>query len=172
MIPFWLFLVVVLPVVAWAATVTMFLFVRNPLPFPDWGHCCFGVADERAATIVAGLCSELAGLKERFTFSPGPTNQTLMWDNTTVFIWFERHLGLPPNARSLVVKNPRRAANEAARILRESNYTATVHEGLVPDLDGKIFLIESDAFNGWALLFRLGNTSLGRPPKKRKLLKG
>lgn len=78
----WLFWIVL----AWAILATVFAFYRNPLPAPDRGHRCFAVRNERAARAVVGVIGRYVGLGERFTFDPGSTHQTLLWDNTTVII--------------------------------------------------------------------------------------
>jgi len=156
--------------VIYAGFTTYALFEKNPLPFPDRGHSCFAVPDERAARVVLTIFSEIGGLDERFTFEPLPTHQMLMWDNTTVLIWHdELKDGMAANGRSLVVQNPTTAAHAAANILKQAGYTATIHENLIPDAGDKLVIIESDAFVDWVLVFRKHILKMGSPPNKRKL---
>jgi hypothetical protein len=164
MIPVWLFGIVL----AWALAVTIFWLVRNPLPFPDRGHRCFAVADEKAAGVVLKILS-FVGLPERFTFHPGPTHQTVLWDNTTVIIRHDQEIkdkGLPPNALSVVVPDPRAYANEAALMLIKAGFTATVHADVLPEVAAKFVMVTSDAFDHWGLAFRRHVLVMGPPPKK------
>lgn len=166
---FWLFAIVLV----WAITVTIFCFFRNPLPFPDRGHRCFAVPNENAAKVVVSILGKLAGLPERFTFDPGPTHQTLLWDNTTVIIYHDqtiREQVLAPNGLSVVVSNPIASAYEAATMLERVGFTATVKENVIPEVGDKFVLLESNAFNGWVLAFRRHVLIMGKPSSKRELL--
>ena len=168
MVPAWIFLVVVL----WALGVTIFLFVRNPLPFPDRGHRCFAVPNEETARVVVGILAQFGNLPERFTFSPGPTHQALLWDNTTVVIWHDKtaeERGFPSNGISVVTSNPTWAADRAAAILRKRGYSAKIVKDHMPEVGGKLVVLASDAFDGWVLVFRKHILAMGQPPKKRKL---
>lgn len=166
---FWLFAIVLV----WAITVTIFCFFRNPLPFPGRGHRCFAVPNENAAKVVVSILGKLAGLPERFTFDPGPTHQTLLWDNTTVIIYHDqtiREQVLAPNGLSVVVSNPIASAYEAATMLERVGFTATVKENVIPEVGDKFVLLESNAFNGWVLAFRRHVLIMGKPSSKRELL--
>lgn len=152
---------------------TIFLFVRNPLPFPDRGHRCFAVPNERAARVVAEILEKIAGLGERFTFDPGPTHQTLLWDNTTVIIHHDRtvrDMGLPPNGLSVVVKNPKASAREAMAMLEQAGFWARIREDLMLEVGDKFVLLTSNAFDGWVLAFRRHILMMGKPPNQRKLI--
>lgn len=166
----WSFLIVCV----YATVITIFCFVRNPLPFPDRGHRCFAVPSEKAAKTVVRILGNL-GLPERFTFDAGPTHQTLLWDNTTVIISHSHdptseEAKLPPNGLSVVVSNPKERAREAAAMLTQAGFTATVRENVIPEAGDKFALLESNAFNGWVLVFRRHLVVMGKPPNQRKLL--
>ena len=174
-VPLWLFLIVLI----WAVAVTIFCFVRNPLPFPDRGHRCFAAAGEQpverehAARTIVTILGKLAGLSERFTFDPGPTHQTLLWDNTTVIISHDgdiRAQGLAPNALSVVVSDPKASAREAATMLKQAGFTADIKEDIMPEIGDKFVLLASNAFDGWVLAFRRHILAMGKPPNQRKLL--
>lgn len=158
-------------ILVWAVTVTFFCFVWNPLPFPDRGHRCFVVPNEQAARTVVTILGELGGLPERFTFDAGPTHQTLLWDNTTVIMSFDPSAHDQGNAISVVVTDPRESAVAAAAILKQAGFTANIKYGVAPELGDKLVLLESNACNGWALVFRRHILSMGSPPNQRKLLK-
>lgn len=169
-VPLWLFAIALV----WAVAVTIFCFVRNPLPFPDRGHRCFAVPNEQAAKVVATILGKLAGLTERFTFDPGPTHQTLLWDNTTVIIQHDddiREQGLAPNGLSVVVSNPKASAREAAAMLKQAGFSADIKDNIMPEVGDKFVLLTSNAFDGWILAFRRHILAMGRPPSQRKLLK-
>ena len=168
-IPVWLFLIVLI----WTVAVTIFCFVRNPLPFPDRGHRCFAVPNEHAAKIVVTILGKLAGLPERFTFDPGPTHQTLLWDNTTVIIYHDpttRKQRLPPNGFSVVVSDPKASAREAAAMLQQAGFSTDVMDHIVPEVGDKFVLLTSNAFDGWVMAFRRHILVMGKPPNQRKLL--
>ena len=168
-VPFWMFAVVLL----WAIAVMVFCFFRNPLPFHDRGHRCFAVPNERAAKVVVTILGKIAGLPERFTFAPGSTCQTLLWDNMTVIIRHEgdvRGQGLAPNGLSVVVSNPKASAQEAAAMLKRAGFAATIKDDVIPEADDKFVLLASDAFDGWVLAFRRHVLAMGEPPNRRKLL--
>ncbi|MBM2817628.1 MAG: hypothetical protein HW401_218 [Parcubacteria group bacterium] len=166
----WLFVVASV----WAITVTVFCFYRNPLPFPDRGHRCFAVPDEKAAKVVAGILDKIGDLPERFTFDSGPTHQTLLWDNTTVIIHHDKTVigqDLPPNGLSVVVSNPKDSAEKTAAILKQAGFTAIIKDNIMPEMGDKFVLLTSNAFDGWILAFRRHILVLGNPPNKRKLIK-
>ena len=167
-VPLWLFAIVV----AWAVAVTIFCFVRNPLPFPDRGHRCFAVPNEQAARVVVAILGKLAGLPERFTFDPGPTHQTLLWDNTTVIIHHDKDSESrpAPNGLSVVANDPKASVREAAAMLKQAGFTATIRDDVMPEVGDKLVLLESDAFDGWVLVFRRHILAMGKPPNQRKLL--
>lgn len=153
-------------VTIWAITMTIFCFYRNPLPFPDKGHRCFAVPDENAAKILLKILDEV-GLKELFTFDAGSTHQTLLSDNTTVII---RHNGCPlpePNGFSVVVEDPQQSGLKAADILEEAGFSTKADHML--GMEGKIFILESDAFEGWVLVFRKHILKMGKISNKRRL---
>ncbi len=168
-IPLWMFLVALI----WASVVTVFCFIRNPLPFPDRGHRCFAVPTENAAKVVVAILDKIAGLPERFSFDPGPTHQTLLWDNTTVIIYYDQVIheqGIAQNGLSVVVRNPRASALEAANILKKKGFTANLMSDIMPEVgDNKFMLLSSDAFDGWVLAFRRHILAMGKPPNQRKL---
>lgn len=169
---FWLFICALSVILIWAVVVTVFCFVRNPLPFPDRGHRCFAVPNEQSAKTVVKILDNLAKLPERFTFDVGPTHQTLLWDNTTVIIYHDEIIhsqGLPPNGLSVVVSNPKKSAQEAAMILRQAGFTAIIKDDVMPEVGDKFVLLSSNAFDGWILAFRRHILKMGKPPNKRKL---
>ncbi|KKS45027.1 MAG: hypothetical protein UV08_C0011G0025 [Parcubacteria group bacterium GW2011_GWA2_42_18] len=162
-------------VLIWAITVTLFLFVRNPLPFPDRGHRCFAVPNEQAAKVVVTILGKLAGLPERFSFDTGPAHQTLLCDNTTVIIYYDQYdhpalkLGLLPNIFSVVVSNPKASAREAVAMLERAGFTADIKYDVLPEVGDKFVMITSNAFN-FTMVFRRHILAMGKPPNKRKLL--
>lgn len=153
----------------WAVTVTVFLFWRNPLPLPDRGHRCFSVASQKAAKAVVQVLGEIGGLPERFTFDVGPTQQTLLWDNTTVIILVKDDVlkrKISCNALSVAVADPRVSARKTALLLRRRGFTATIDE---TQADLGLVLLSSDAFDHWSMVFRRGILAMGTV-KTRKLL--
>lgn len=157
----------------WAGLITLFCFVRNPLPFPDRGHRCFAVAGEKVTKVVVGIMKR-AGLPERFTFDAGPTTQTLLWDNTTVIMQHDNNVlkkGLPQNAISVNVKNPTESAEKAKEDFEREGFDCKIHHNIIPEADEKFVLLEvNEALVGWVLAFRRNVLSMPKLQNKRKLL--
>ena len=156
----------------WAIVVTIML-VRNPLPLPDRGHRAYSLPSEAARRTVLTLLARF-GLKERFTFDAGPTHQTLMQDGLTVLNHLESPdpdiAKLPGSAISLPVKDPRKAAGHAIELLRAAHFTASLKE-ITQDLpQNHLVVLESDAFDGWVLVFR--RHLLKMPAVKRRRVSG
>ncbi len=152
-------------------------WVDNPLPIPDRGHRAFGVADEHAAITVARVLEETSDLREKFTFDPGPTHQTLMSDGYTVIMRLDSELrdaGMTGNAISRAVESPLLAARAAAKMLGEAGYTAEVlpQEGMGHTADGypRLVVVRSNAFDHWELVYRRHVLAMGGMPEKRSIL--
>jgi hypothetical protein len=142
----------------WAIAATAMHF-RNPLPFPDHGHRAYGVPDERARKAVVKMLEEVTPLRERFTFDSGATHQTLMWDGFTVIHYLDSDIqkarDLTGNGLSVAVDDPQASAKRAVELLQAEGYKAAIIEGINYDLpENSLVPVESDAFNGWALVFR------------------
>jgi hypothetical protein len=155
----------------WAAAATVMLF-RNPLPFPDHGHRIFGVPDEQARKAVVKVLQEVTPLRERFTFDSGATHQTLMWDGFTVINYLDADIQRTRNiggtGLSVPVDDPELSAKRAVELLRAEGYKADVIEGIDYDLPpNSLVPVESNAFNGWALVFRRSLVNMPYP-KVRK----
>lgn len=154
----------------WAAVSTILHF-RNPLPIPDKGHRAFGVPDDRARKTVVKVLQEVSHLSEQFTFDSGATHQTLMWDGFTVIHYLDPEIrkarNLTGSGLSVPVKDPERSARKAVELLRSEGYTASLIEGIDYDLPpNHLVPIESDAFNGWALVFRRPLIKMPFPKKR------
>lgn len=151
----------------WAVAATIMHF-RNPLPFPDHGHRVFGVPDERTRQVVVKVLQEVTPLRERFTFDSGATHQTLMWDGFTVIHYMDSDIQkartLSGNGLSVPVDDPELSAKRAVELLRAEGYRADIIEGINYDLPpNSLVPVESDAFNGWALVFRRSLINMPRP---------
>ena len=151
----------------WAIGATVMHF-RNPLPFPDHGHRAYGVPDERARKAVVEVLQEVTPLRERFTFDSGATHQTLMWDGFTVIHYLdpeiEKSRNLTGNGLSVPVDDPESSAKRAVELLRAKGYKADIIEGINFGLPPNYLVpVESDAFNGWALVFRRSMIKMERP---------
>lgn len=169
-VPMWLFLTT-----AFIGGVAILLHFSNPVAFLFQGHNCWAVKNEDAAKAVGTIFSELLGLKEKFTFDPGTTHQTLFEDGRTVLISHDNSMNgikLPPNGRSFPVKDPNAVAQQAATILKRAGFTAEVITNHIPELeDNKFVIVTSNAFDGWILGLRRPLYAMGEKPELRKLLK-
>lgn len=67
------------------------------------------------------------------------------------------------NALSIVTRHPRASAREAAAMLHQQGFSATVMENVDPAVGNKLVLLISDAFEGWGLVFRRHLLRMGRP---------
>lgn len=168
-IPLWIFAVVF----GYAVVITIFCFYRNPLPFPDNGHRLFAVVNEEAAKAVVTIMDIVGGLPERFTFDPGTTHQTVLWDNTTVIIYHDEDMkkkGLPLDGISIEVDNPELRSRQAKEILENNGFKCDIHRNILPEAKDKFVMITSDAFfPDRGLGLRRHILKMGKPPGKRKL---
>ncbi|SRR6266404_3669118 len=142
----------------WAVAATL-MHICNPLPFPDHGHRAYGVPDEKARAAVVRVLQQVTPLRERFTFDSGATHQTLMWDGFTVIHYLDSDIqkarNLTGNGLSVAVDDPLGSAKRAVELLKADGYQADIIEGINYDLPaGDLVPVESNAFNGWALVFR------------------
>lgn len=160
----------------WAVVMTA-LYISTRPPLRDRGHRCFAVAGKNAARraaaarVIVGILGK-HGLGEKFTFSPGGTTQTLLADGGTVIIQHDDTLArevLPPNAISVVTKDPLGAAHAAAQRLRSVGFTAMVMGNVLPEAGDKFVFVISDAFQGWGLAFRRHVFAMGKPPRMGRL---
>jgi hypothetical protein len=171
MIPLWVFLCVTIPLVAVVVALIYLHFVRNPLPFPDWGNAIF-VCPERSArqTVIAVLesngitpdkriDSELALralFMNRFRFVLNVTEPT-EWER----------LGKPVAALAIVTDNPDKAAHKAVEILQHAGYQATAFYD--PDKSvpaHSMAFVSSTAHPGWLLVFRRHFIKMGKMPAR------
>lgn len=169
-IPLWIFIIIL----GYATMISIFLFYRNPLPFPDRGHRHFAVINEKAVEATVVIMDRIGGLPERFTFDPVPTHITLLWDNSTAIIRHDsiiKEKGLPPNGISIPVDNPVLKAKEVVEILQDFGFKTKVHYDVLPETKDKFVMITSDAFDGWNLALRKHILKMGHPPNKRILFK-
>jgi hypothetical protein len=82
-----------------------------------------------------------------------------MWDGFTVIHYLDSDIqkarNLTGNGLSVAVDNPLSSAKRAVELLKNEGYQAAIIEGINYDLpDGYLVPVESNAFNGWALVFR------------------
>lgn len=160
----------------WALFITcwfgIYLFVtKGPIPFTEDGHCSYDVPDQRAAVNLLKVF-RLAGLTEEFTFDSGPTHQCVLSDGKTVLHWLdrsERDAGGNANARSLVVDDPRDAAETAVTTLRLAGYTAQMREPAMELGANKLVLVNTNALTSGCLVFRRHVLNLGKPPNQRRI---
>jgi hypothetical protein len=158
----------------WAVVVTVLFFYRNPLPFPDRGHRVFGVPDEEARRVVVDLLQRVSALKPRWTFDSGEVHQTLMWDGLTSIHYLDPAVQQSRNilgtGLSVPTNDPARSASEAVSFLKQSGYEARVIEGINLDLPpNHLIPVESNAFNGWNLVFRRPLYKMPFPKIRTKL---
>lgn len=151
--------IVLIAISLWALVITVMFFYRNPLPFPDRGHRIFGVPNEKARHDVVNLLREVSSLRARWTFDSGEVHQTLMWDGLTSIHYLDsetqRDRNLLGTGLSVPTSDPQAAATQAVEFLRREGYEAKIIEGMNLDLPpNHLVPIESNAFNGWNLVFR------------------
>ena len=153
--------------VVYSVVVTYFWLKGCPIPVVDKGHRAFAVETEKAAVTIARIIRATTGMEEQFTFDAEPTVQTLIGNDIVLM----RHLVKTdaPNGLSLVVKDPSAAALLAVQQLHAAGFIATMTEGFIPSLGKKLVVVNSEAFLGWALVFRNHALKLGKPPNRRMI---
>lgn len=156
-------------VVVYAIMVTVFFFYRNPLPFPDRGHRCFAVPNEKAAKAVVEILGKIGSLHEKFTFDVGSFGHTVMADNATVIIW-DKNQELLKNGFSIVSDDPKRDASKVIDMLNKEGFTGVI-KNILPEMGDKFVFIESNVLNNSLLILRRHVLVLGKPPNQRKISK-
>ena len=159
-----LFLIWATLATVWAVVATL-IIVRNPFPFPDRGHRVFGVKDEATRAVVVKLIETLSGKKSLYTFDSGDIHQTVLADGYTSIHYIDHK---PPNlsacAVSLAVKNPSVSAQAAIHFLHSEGFAAKIVETVETNLPPNCLVpVESDAFDGWVLVFRRPLLKMPRP---------
>jgi hypothetical protein len=170
-VPLWSLLIAIVIAVVLAGI----LIKKTIFPFSDQGHRCFAAKNEKAATVIATILSDLCGLNEKFTFDVGPTHQTLMDDGKTVIITHDKPkdgIQFPPDGLTGLTNNPRATAQKAAEMLKANGFTAMIVDNHMPDVeDNKFIFIVTDALLVSILGFRRHLMAMGEAPPQRKLLK-
>lgn len=138
------------------------MWLRILPPIPDPGHRLFGVESERAAAVLLDVLKQF-GQYPTFAFSSGHAHQIVMADQRTVIAWFDVEVAsLPHNAISLATSDPMEAAAQTLAKLEKAGFSTAMHR--IPIGDGRpLALIESDALDGNALVFRQPWYKLRRP---------
>ncbi|HSJ24580.1 MAG TPA: hypothetical protein VK929_07935 [Longimicrobiales bacterium] len=138
---------------------------RNPLPFPDRGYQVFTATGPEAMDALAELL-RAHGNPPRFRADSDRIRRSIFWDGTIVNEVDDavrQQLGLPAAAIGLVVRDPVASAVDAARLLRERGFTATVIEGAEPGLP--ITFVSTDALAGSIIVFRKHSLRMGQRPR-------
>jgi|GEM_PF-2555894 len=158
-------LIVVLLVLTtlWAVVSTTMLF-WNPTGFPDKGHRLLGVTSDAARSDVAQLFGR-CGFKPSVSYMlcSGPdeeevfSRQTLLCDGMTVVHSVPDSAfkyGVKPNGASIPTRDPRKSAEEAVVFLRKRGHKAEI---VVPPCgpENVFVFVNSSAFDGWSLTYRL-----------------
>ncbi|MCC6290636.1 hypothetical protein IT398_01025 [Candidatus Nomurabacteria bacterium] len=147
-------------------------FCRNKIPIIDWGHRCFVVPNERATKVLLALLKPL-GLRENFTFSPGKTNQTVLNDGTTVFVWFDESVPIElqkKNGISIVTKNPQAEALRWGKELQARGYCCVIRDDVFPPKwSNKVVVLETNALVNSVIVFRRHSLDMGGRPGLRKI---
>lgn len=148
----------------WAISIT-FLFFYNPFPFPDRGHRVFGVKDEQTRFAVVNIIEKVTGKKSRYTFDSGNIHQTILQDGYTSIHYIDGKIdSTPPCAISFAVENPFKSAQKAIQLLKMEGFDAEIVEDLKTDLPSNYLVpIRSNAFDGWALVFRRPLLKMPKP---------
>ena len=161
MIPVWIFVVSIagtVVILGIPLTGITLLHFRNPLPFPipDRGHRTFGVKDRKTRDVVTNVLEKVGGLRPKIRFVAGETHQLVFDDDCTVLMYFDEGSKFSGCGLSRPVKDPMGAANAAAAILQEGDYTTNIQELIGEGLESNsVVVLESDAFDHWVLVFRL-----------------
>ncbi|MEI8130605.1 MAG: hypothetical protein WCG55_03820 [bacterium] len=156
----------------YSITISYLHFVDNPTCLPDKGHRYFGVQNQKAAVDLAGIFREEAGLRERMTFSPTPSNQMLLTDNTTVLGWLDQPTNLlPSNAISLPVDDPMTSAVRTVAKLKSEGYEALIVPEIMAGVKGKLVMVTTNAFDNAMIVYRKNITEMGSIPHQRMLTK-
>ena len=106
------------------------LAFANPLPFaiPDEGHRTYDVGARQGHDIAVRILTEFGGMKVKSQFHVCGLHQTVMNDDITVVMFFDKETGLSGNGISRPVNNPNITALGTKQYLVENGYTAEIRE--------------------------------------------
>jgi len=105
-----------------------------------------------------------AGLPLKFRFKTGPTDQAVLWDNTTVIHCLDPDFNHSGNGISVVVADPEEAAAGATRQLEAAGYQVRRIVGIDRELPSNhLIVLTSDAFLEWGLAFRRHQLKMPKP---------
>jgi hypothetical protein len=171
MVPLWLFLAVTLVLGLITLALIYLHFIRNPLPFPDWGNAIFVCPNQRAWEALLQALRQ-KGKKPDRRAKTALANRAIFFSHFRFIVnvtqesaWEE--LGKPVAGLALVVKDPVKEATSATDYLMLSGFNSYVFPNPDPDVpSGAMAFVTSTAFPGWILVFRKHFTKMGPPPPK------
>ena len=169
MIPLWLFLSIVIPLTAFSFLLLFLHFVRNPLPFPDWGNAGFVMPDARSRQAVINLLRKY-GLSPDFRVDTDDVSRAIYRSkfpfilDTTSDTAAEK-VGKPDSFLAIVDSDPPSAALNAAKYLENLGYSSNHINNPDPSLgEGKLSVVTSQAFPGKMIVFRKHILKMGGKP--------
>lgn len=169
MIPLWLFLAVVTPLTLFAFVLTFLHFVKNPLPFPDWGNAGFVMPDTRSRQAVITLLRDF-GLSPDFRVDTYDVSRAIYRSKIPFILDVTskaaaERVGNPDSFIAIVDSNPPRAAVHAAKYLKNLGYSSNHVNDPDPNLpEGKLSVVVSQAFPGKMIVFRRHILKMGGKP--------
>jgi len=137
---------------------------RNPLPFPDRYYHVFS-ASSLAALVALERLMQTFGHRPRFRIDSDEVDRTVFSNGTIInhpHARISTVLGNPAGAIGFVVRDPVRAAREAAQLLASAGFEAEVILDAEPGLP--IAFVKTNALISGALVFRKHVLAMGQKP--------
>ncbi len=137
---------------------------RNPLPFPDRDYHVFS-ATSWTALVALERIMQMFGHRPRFRIDSDQVDRTVFSNGTIInhpHLQISTALGRPGGALGFVVRDPDRAARDAAQLLEAAGFEAEVILDAEPGLP--IAFVKTDALISGTLVFRKHLLKMGEKP--------
>lgn len=153
-------------VLAWAVVATI-AAVRKPGVLIDHGSRIFTCPTTKAQEIIVRICHEY-GLHPFMRADSGGISRAFLRSGVIINSAppeMRQQWGNPSSALALRVSDPIEEARHVARVLKDHGFTGKVHANPDPDIAaGKMAFVETDAFLGTMLVFRVWAPKMGPKP--------
>ncbi len=173
MVPFWLFSVVTISLMALLFIVSYWHFIKNPLPVPDFGNSIFVCSSSKSRDVLLKALS-CFGIKPDREMNSRFVQRAFFLNRHRFIVNFTdpdewSRLGKPVAGLAIVVRTPAKSAQKIEQLLKEDGHDVVLTIDPDPDLPiGCLAILTSSAFPGIALAFRCHLRKMGPRPAKWK----
>lgn len=169
MVSFWIFLAVTIFLSLACATLAYLHFVRNVLPFPDWGNAGFVLPDTRARQALINVLRDV-GLSPDYRVDTSDITRAIYRSKFPFILDVAStdaamRVGSPDSFLAVVVASPAESARRAALQLVQLGFeSSAIHDPDSGLSKGKLSVVLSQALPRKMLVFRQHFIKMGNKP--------